>query len=503
MNKKNRFTQNIVANLGIRLWTVASNFLFVPLYIRFLGEETYGLVTFFSTMQAILNLLGLGLSKTIRREFAVLENDDRGKIKKYKILRSVEFVYVCISLIIIALCGIGAKKIAGKWLTFQELSIDTVERVIFLMGISIAIQLVAGMLQGCLFGMEKQIEGDLIQFIWSVLKNVGVIFLLWIFCIDIIIFYVWYIITDILYFFGLRLFIIKYLKNTTYALRWKLKEIVNIKTIWRYAAGLFFISLCNVGADKIIVSNAFNLTVLGTYNTVTMLGNFCLIISSSVGVAVFSRFSSLYSEGKKNELSSFYFDVNNLVNVSVCCISAFVSAYIDEILLFWTHAERIVDIARSGGAILVIALSFAALHQISYEYMLSTGVVFVDNIRSVLTVIAIAIILPLGISAGGFSGAAIVMLCINFVSLILYMIVVNYYLRRSPLIGVLKDFVIPMALFLLVANLSHQIILLVFGNPYIVLGFGITCGCAVMLIFYYKGDVRNRIRVLNEKQKEN
>lgn len=488
---------NIAANLGIRFWAVASNFIFVPLYIRFLGEETYGLITFFSTLQAMLNLMGLGLSKTIRREFAVLGDHDEGKLKKYKILRSVEFIYIGISLLIVALCGLGAGKIAGRWLSFQELSVDTVKTVVFLMGISIAAQLFAGMLQGCIFGMEKQVEGDLIQFAWSLLKNVGVIFLLWNFRIDIVAFYIWYIITDAFYLFVLRGFIMRCLKNASYTLTWKLQELINIKTLWKYAAGLFFISLCNIGFDKIIVSNTFSLTILGVYNTVTMLGNFCLIVSASVGVAVFSRFSSLYADGRIQKLSSFYFDANHMVNVAVCCISAFVSAYMDEILSIWTQSIKITEIARNGGVMLVLALSFAALQQISYEYMLAMGIVFVDNIRSILTVLAIVVLLPFSIHAGGFHGACIAMFGINLVSLVLYMGVVNHYAGRNARTGIWKDFIMPMVLFLVMAYFSHYFFAFYFADQGIVLGFGIIGGCGGMGIFYFIGDVKNRIKELN------
>ena len=49
---------NTCANLLSRAWTMIANFVFVPLYIGLLGEEAYGLVTFFATMQTVLNLLG-------------------------------------------------------------------------------------------------------------------------------------------------------------------------------------------------------------------------------------------------------------------------------------------------------------------------------------------------------------------------------------------------------------------------------------------------------------
>ena len=47
-------------------------FVFVPVYISYLGIEAYGLIGLFATLQAWLSLLDLGLSPTLNREMARL-----------------------------------------------------------------------------------------------------------------------------------------------------------------------------------------------------------------------------------------------------------------------------------------------------------------------------------------------------------------------------------------------------------------------------------------------
>ena len=96
MEKK--YNINFIANLIGTVWSMIANFIFVPLYIKYLGEESYGLITFFATMQVFLNVLGLGLSKTLRREFS---NPNYDSNTKYKYLRSIETIYYGILLIIV------------------------------------------------------------------------------------------------------------------------------------------------------------------------------------------------------------------------------------------------------------------------------------------------------------------------------------------------------------------------------------------------------------------
>ena len=46
---------------------------FVPLYIKFMGIESYGLVGIFASLLALFGLLDMGLSTTLNRELAIVE----------------------------------------------------------------------------------------------------------------------------------------------------------------------------------------------------------------------------------------------------------------------------------------------------------------------------------------------------------------------------------------------------------------------------------------------
>ena len=67
MAKKNQMTQfkrNLIANFVGRGWVALMGIAFIPLYIKFMGIESYGLVGFFTTFQAVFALLDLGLTTT-------------------------------------------------------------------------------------------------------------------------------------------------------------------------------------------------------------------------------------------------------------------------------------------------------------------------------------------------------------------------------------------------------------------------------------------------------
>ena len=64
--------RNITANFVGRAWGVVSVYIFIPLYLKFLGVEAYGLVGFYATLMGVLAFADMGLTATLNREMARL-----------------------------------------------------------------------------------------------------------------------------------------------------------------------------------------------------------------------------------------------------------------------------------------------------------------------------------------------------------------------------------------------------------------------------------------------
>ena len=66
---------------------------FVPLYIKFMGIESYGLVGIFASLFALFGLLDMGLSTTLNRELARLSAvpDRAGEMRN--LVRTLEIIY--------------------------------------------------------------------------------------------------------------------------------------------------------------------------------------------------------------------------------------------------------------------------------------------------------------------------------------------------------------------------------------------------------------------------
>jgi hypothetical protein len=65
-----RLRHGLLANFAGSGWSALMQLVCVPLYVKFMGVESYGLIGFYLVFQAMTQVLDLGLSPTLNREMA-------------------------------------------------------------------------------------------------------------------------------------------------------------------------------------------------------------------------------------------------------------------------------------------------------------------------------------------------------------------------------------------------------------------------------------------------
>ena len=59
---------NVFASYASQIYLVIISIAILPIYMKYMGAEAYGLVGFFSMLQGLFNLLDFGLTPTISRQ---------------------------------------------------------------------------------------------------------------------------------------------------------------------------------------------------------------------------------------------------------------------------------------------------------------------------------------------------------------------------------------------------------------------------------------------------
>ena len=119
----------------------------IPIYLKYLGKEAYGIVAFFGTFQAILQIFDLGIAPTASREIAQLAKSENyfGTSQTIKTLERLGFVVL---IFVSILVFFTSPTIASYWLKSTQLTVDQISNSIRLMSLIFGIRLISSVYSG-------------------------------------------------------------------------------------------------------------------------------------------------------------------------------------------------------------------------------------------------------------------------------------------------------------------------------------------------------------------
>lgn len=435
---KNSNLGRLISNYITRIWGLFSTFLFIPIYIKYLGIESYAVIGFYALLLGIVSFADAGMSSAVTKEFSSQATIN----EKYSVLRIIEKNYISVCLIIASTILIFSDIISIYWLKSNEIAASDLSLYIKLIGIGISLQLISSLYFGGLFGLNKQFEANAFQFLWSLSKSALVIPLLIYFKPSLTIFLSWQIFCNLLYVLILRLYLMK--STIFHAENFVLSMVINKlpKEIVNYIGGMTVIAIIasiNTQVDKIIASVYLSLKVFGYYTIASNLAQIPVVMASPLAMSVFpmfSRFSSIAVEDKLNLIYKKSSFVMHLVLVPV-----FISLllYTPELIMLWVGNaidgvwfNKIVCVMR----LLLIGSFFLGLQFLPYYLLLSKGKTRYTIYQGLAQILIGIPLLFLFVANIGVVGLGYVWIIINFSAfLFLNLIVFKKYLTGLSFIS--------------------------------------------------------------------
>ena len=395
--------KNIAANFVSSLWAGLMNLALIPLYIRLMGIEPYGLVGFFLTLQSVLALLDAGLGRTLNRELARFSALPDAAPQMRRLLRTFELIYWGVAFVAGALIMLLSRWIASGWVRPERLSGETVQQAILLMGLAFIAQWPLALYSGGLVGLQKQVSLGVISAAAATLRGGGAVLVLWLVSPTVQAFFIWQICVGLLNTAVVAIVVWRAVGGTGGA-RF---DVVALRSTWRFAAGVTVISvLASVltQLDKVILSRMLSLEMFGYYafagTTAASLYRFIGPISS----AVFPRFAQLVEARDDARLAALYHDVAQLMAVVILPAAIFVAFFSHEVLLLWTRDPVTVGNTHLILSLLIIGTALNGLLNIPYALVLAYGwtrMVIWTNVAAVLILVPLVLVLTRRFGAPG------------------------------------------------------------------------------------------------------
>lgn len=388
-------TRNVAFNFLGKSWAALMSLAFVPLYIRFLGIEAYGLVGFFSLLLVVLSVLDLGLGSTLNRELARSTAQEGPTRESRDLLRTLEVPYGVTGVLLGVLVAGLAPFLARHWVNAASLPVATVREAIVLMGVVVAAQWPTTLYAGGLRGLQRQGLWNAISASAATLRGVGAVLVLWKLSATILAFFAWQAAVSILQTFVTRWYLWRSLPGPDRpALRFDL-----LARVWRFAAGMTAITLVSLflsQLDRLVLSKLISLEEFGYYTlaSAVALGLYALI--TPVFEAFFPRFSQLVAVGDEPALRSLYHRGCQLMAVLVLPVAAVVAFFSQDLVFVWTGSD---DLAARSHALVTILIAGTALNglmNLPYALQLASGwtrLTFLANVVALLFLAPLAVVL--------------------------------------------------------------------------------------------------------------
>lgn len=327
--------KNIIANYLGRFYTIIIGIVVLPLYLNYLGAESYGLVGFFTILMSWMMLLDMGFSQVLSREAARLKDQTDGLLEIKLALRSVESMILIASIFIFIMVFVLSGWISENWLQVKVLSFETVEQCIKLMGLMLILRWYVSLYNGLVLGLEQQVWLNVYKVIMATFRFVGGLVLVIYISNDIFHYFVYQMLITIVEFSILRAKVYKNLPQGNFLL----PSVRSIKKIAPFALSIAYTSgiwIIFTQLDKLLLSHYIGLEEYGFFTLVVVVSGAIMQFSSPLSQAILPRMTSLLSNGKEEEMLLLYRKGTQFIAVILFSIVGMVSVYAYELLYSWT-----------------------------------------------------------------------------------------------------------------------------------------------------------------------
>lgn len=399
----------------------------VPLYLKYMGAEAYGLIGFFSMLQVWFAILDMGLSPTVARETARYKGGATDAVTYRRLVRALEGIFLSIALLGGAGLYAASDYIAKDWLKANQLPLDEIQICLELMAITVALRWMCGLYRGVIGGSERLVWLGAFNSFIATLRFVFVLPLIILIDAKPITFFAYQLAVSIMEFAGLFFYSYRQLPKLTKgnSLTWQWEP---LRPVLKFSMTVAFTSSVWVlvtQTDKLILSKILPLADYGYFTLAVLVASGIMIISGPVSSVILPRMTKLEAEGNHAGVIKIYREATQLVVVSAGAVSITMAFFAEPLLWIWT-GDRILA-AETAPILSLYALGNGILAAAAFPYYLqyAKGNLRLHLIGNAVFVIVLVPTIIWATSTYGGVGAGYTWLLINLLSFVAWLPLVH------------------------------------------------------------------------------
>jgi O-antigen/teichoic acid export membrane protein len=400
--------RNIVANVLGGGTAAVTAFVLIPLQVRQLGLEAYGLIGFLASIQVLFSLFDLGLSPAVT--WYVARSGQRASVTARAVLKGIGAVYVAIGVALGLALTIAAPWLASDWLRLAAVPAPVAVTVIRLAGVALTLRWPVSLLGGLLAGLQRFDLLNVAKGSHAAVNFSGAVFVLFIWH-DLVAFAAWLMLAAVielcLYLFAVRVSAWRGPSSSPHD--------ANLRALWRYAATIAVISALSLiltQSDRVVLGRLASTAKLGEYAAAYNLLFGLTLIQLFVGSAVYPSFASDFAAVNVDRIRDRHHDAAQVIIYIYALPFSVLVAFGEPILGLFLEPET----AHSAALVLVllaIGFLFNALAAVPYSLSIACGLSRLPILVNAFSLVWYVPALVLGVTAYGPAGAAAAWVALN------------------------------------------------------------------------------------------
>lgn len=413
--------RNILANYAGQLYAAALSLAVLPLYLRVLGQEAFGLIGFLAMLQAWSSLLDAGLSPTLSRDFSRLRAGELSAADLVGAVRSVELLFAALGLLAATFLGFGSGWVAQGWLRVEILGHGQVVVCLICMGLFLGTRWLTGLYRAALTGLEQMVPLNVAAAVVATLRSLGglSVALVWPEAPERYFIYQVVIAAFELAVLG-RLFR-KVFPMAGAGWRWVSGS---MRSRAAMAGGMAFLAgiwIVLSQADKLILSGLLALSDYGLFMVAVSLAGGITLLAAPLVQVMQSRLIVLHAQGRTADLQKLYRLGTEITTVLCMGVAGILWCFPEKVLVVWTG-----DAGVGGGsgpvlAVYAVGNGLAALLAMAFAYQFAHGRLRWHVLGNLLFAVAWLPGIYWGAERAGAHGVGVVWLCGNLAYLLMWL----------------------------------------------------------------------------------
>lgn len=383
---------NVLASYASQIYLIVISIAILPIYMKYMGAEAYGLVGFFAMLQGLFALLDFGLTPTISRQTAQYNAGAVAALEFRQLFRSLSIIFAFIASVGGGLLFYFNIYIAEHWLKIENLTIADVIFCLQIMAICVALRWITGLYRGVISGFERIVWLSMSNIFIATLRFPGVLLYMYYGGFTVKSFFVFQLIVALFEFFLLATKAYKLLPtlHKKRVIGWSLQP---VKPLLGFALTIAFTSSIWVlltQLDKFVLSAILALSEYGYFTLAVLVAGGVLQIGAPISAAIMPRMARLQGEQNYEELKAIYIGATEFVAVIVVTAGIVIAMLAKPVLYVWTGDVMLAE--KTAPILQLYALGNAVLALGAFPYYLQYAkgnlrLHFIGNLVTVIVLI--------------------------------------------------------------------------------------------------------------------